>query len=153
MSRHQMLLAAAVAAAATVGACGSDDKPAAKSGRTADAAAPAASSTPYDGTYELTLSPAAARNIPDPSIRAGLYRLTLEQGRYKLVSPQHGPYNRGTVRANGDALQFGRDEGEQCAATARYEVARASGGLLLRAVSDGCEGRKAFFDGRTWRRG
>ena len=152
MSPHRLLLVVSCGAITLAAGCGSgDDEPAAKQ-RPVSSTESTRAATPFDGEYRLTLTPAQARRIPDPSIRAGVYQLSLGDGSYSLISPQHGPYNRGSVAASGETLRFGRDVGEGCDRRGEYRVATAGGALKLAAVSDGCEGRKAFFDGRTWRR-
>ena len=149
MSRRPTSLAATLLTAAlAASACGGDDA-GAPAGQPAQPRAAAVA--PYEGLFELRLSPSAARGIPDPSIRAGVYRLELKGDRYSILSDA-GPYGRGTAAARGKELRFGGDEGEGCTATARYRVTETAGGLRLRAMSDGCDGRRSFFDGRTWRR-
>ena len=151
MYHRTTALAAALAAVTVLAACGEDDETPVAAKKAKPAAATAGK---FDGSYELELSRSAARKIPDPSIVAGTYVLTLEKGTYNLGNAG-APYGNGRSVAKGNRLTF-TDSASSApcgAAAGSYRVSATGTGLRFSAVEDGCEERRAFFDGRTWKRG
>lgn len=147
----------AIAAAVAIAGCGGDEQAAdttpAPSGGTTVSNTPAASVGRYDGTYEMLLSRAAARRIPDPSITAGRWRLSIDRGQYAL-GREGAPYHSGKANRTGPELVIADSAGSRspCGTRkARYAVTRTSTAMRLRALDEPCAVRKSLLAGRAWR--